>query len=239
MDQNTTSPQFSVNTKTTSGYPKYKIIIAILLIFILFLLGFILFYANQYSSCKKQTSLATEPVISPSPAAKQNAMIKAGLYIPYINGDYSEAWTAYMNYDYNFSFLFPAKWKVDLSDDHMKIERLACYGCAGGFSGIAIDYDKNENKISLKDYISKLDLWYMTVENLESFNTKNPNVIALIERQTPGAGPGQTAYIINNTTKEIVELYCGGCTDMVVDDILSSFDFEFDRNHNGSWPNFL
>ena len=160
---------------------------------------------------------------------EKNKIIKAGLYIPSINDKYSDTWTAYINWDYNFSFLFPAKWRVDLSDDHMSIKSLMCRGCGGGFSGISITYKQNENKQPINEYISKLR-HDMAINNIELYKTKNNNITVYVDRQTPGAGPGQTAFIANTKGVDVVEVYCGDCSNTEMNNIISSFDFEVERD---------
>lgn len=194
----------------------------------------------------------TENRITPSPTnvsptdvsltPEESNTVKAKLLVPEIDGKYSDKWTAYSNWDYNFSFLFPAKWRVDLSDDHMDIDRLECLGCAGGFAGVAINYYKTEGNQSLSQYISEFRLRPGLISgNIGLYKTKNPNITVFLDRLTPGAGPGQTAFIANNKDNAVVELYCGACSDLEMNNIISTFDFETEteRDSNDSWTKYL
>jgi hypothetical protein len=169
---------------------------------------------------------------------EENKVINAGLYIPTINDKYSDTWTAYINWEYNFSFLFPAKWQIDLSDDHMQVRGLTCRGCAGGFLGVGVIYEQNENKLPINEYISKLHSDGTISSELELYKTKNTNLTVYVDRQTPGAGSGQTAFIANNKGTDVVELYCGNCSDTEMNNIISSFDFEVERDQKASWTSF-
>jgi len=191
----------------------------------------------------QQISLPSpQPSASPTPKPtnlSEKKVVNAELYVPSINEQFNHDWTAYINWDYGFSFLFPAKWQIDLSDDHMTIQGLTCRGCAGGFSGIDVEYTNNLHNLPLKEYIKTLRKGDINIEALELYVTKNKNIVAYVERQTPGAGEGKTAFIANNTNNDVVELYCGYCTDAELDHVIRTFDFEVERDEKESWNSYL
>ncbi len=196
--------------------------------------------SSQPTTTQKIVEQPSLPSVTPTKKTadlEMNKVINAGLYIPTINDKFSDTWTAYINWDYKFSFLFPAKWQIDLSDDHMQIKGLMCRGCGGGFSGVSVAYEQNENKLPINEYISKLHS-NITISNLELYKTKNTNITAYVDRLTPGAGPGQTAFIANNKGVDVVELYCGNCSNTEMNSIISSFDFEVERDQKASWTSF-
>lgn len=235
--------------------PKFNCwMVSTLLLFGILLFGILLQY--------RKTSLITQDNYeqTPSTALSENKnttleksnIVDAELFIPF-NGR-SEKWTAYANLDYNFSFLFPASWRVDLSDDHLAIKQLTgCRGCGGGgFSGIQVSYYKNENNLTLDKFFPYTSFDKQTYvpfsKETYEYKVRNTNITVYIERLTPGAGPGQTAFIINNRGNDVVQLYCGDCNDSEMNNIVSTFDFKVERDTDASnveggtknsWFNFL
>lgn len=224
----------------------YWVISTFLLLGILF---FVLFLKwRQSSSITQKIDIQTPSAVI---SENQNATLEkfsdnwtgAELFIPFSDSKLGEKWTAYVNWDYDISFLFPASWRVDLLDDHLTINRLTgCRGCGGGgFMGIRISYYKNVNNLSLEKlfpYTSWDKQTYVPFsEKTYLYRVKNDKITVYIERETPGAGSGQTAFISNNKDNSAVQLYCGGCNDSEMNDIVSTFDFEVERDSVESFFN--
>jgi len=159
---------------------------------------------------------------------EQNIVVHGGIFIPRIGESLDRSWIAYTNWDYGFTFLFPSAWQVDVSDDHMAINRLICLRCAGGVFGIQLKYHKNEQNQPIDQFIFGLNQ-HLQPNKPTVFETENKEVVAYVDRQTPGAGPGQTAFIAKKDGISLIELYCGDCTDEELNNIVKSFYFDAEK----------
>jgi hypothetical protein len=98
----------------------------------------------------------------------------------------------------------------------------------GGFQGIIIDkIFINPQKLPLKQVITTeffKDDYKPNLDNFEDVTSLRGSFKqALVDRETPGAGPGQTAYILHNNDRAF-RFYCGDCDNQTTNKILSSFE---------------
>jgi len=147
-------------------------------------------------------------------------------------------WKTYTSKDGSFTFKYP----VDLDSisyanpdpgGEVIISKHSCTGCGGGLTGISVIILANPNSLSLQDYINQHAAAYNDTPFIKGDSGLGITNDFMIDRTAPGAGPAQIALIAKD--KNIVELYCGSCSDSVTDQILSTFKFT-DQNQSSSIP---
>lgn len=145
-----------------------------------------------------------------------------------------EAVSSFISYedkDYGFLVKYPASWNVKNISDTKKnydpknflrsieLKEPPSPG-GGGFGGLKIEVLENSSKSPLSDFLS--ENYGATAQNYKP-NSDDLGIKTewLINRQEPGAGPGQMAYISEGD--RVISLYCGDCSSNLFDQILLSF----------------
>ena len=149
-------------------------------------------------------------------------------------------WKTYTSGKYGFSFKYPSTWNNEnRSDPFTEIsfvppltpECSPPHACGGGFSGVSVSVFDNKYSLTIKEFVAK-----------HSLEDSNPNFLGthfvedaepgiknwVIDRLTPGGGPGQAALITYE--KDVIRVYCGGCSDQITNQIISSFKFTDQEN---------
>ncbi|MBD3279165.1 MAG: hypothetical protein GF390_00455 [Candidatus Pacebacteria bacterium] len=188
-----------------------KLLITILTILFIAGMGLASYLTYQNCQLREQLPSSNQTPITPNVTI---FLLSAGQQWPNI---VNRTWPLYNNYDYNFSFQFPPEWYP--SCDKTKLQPHSELG-GGGFIGLNIDILEKSHQTSLKDFL--LENKYVNKNSLETYKLTNSEEI-YIERQTPGAGPGQTAYVSDG--RKVIKFYCGNCNNELLETILSTFSF--------------
>jgi hypothetical protein len=142
-------------------------------------------------------------------------------------------WKTYTSKDKSFSFQYPDSWKEARKESGMEIILTAplspeCsppHACGGGLNGVSVSVLANPTALSLQNFIAEDKQNRFSLSHF----TKNSSTLGLsndwvIDRNPPGgAGPGQEALLAYGNN--VIEFYCGSCSNETFDQILSTVKF--------------
>lgn len=139
-------------------------------------------------------------------------------------------WKTYISSS-GFQLKYPSEWTEEEYETEFEQVTLADptkLGEGGGLDGLILRIYENPNSLTLEDFAKSQKIENGNPRFLPNSFEKNHTSLGIdsewiINRNAPGAGPGQEVLIANKTN--VVYLYCGLCTNQLFDRILSTFKF--------------
>lgn len=189
-----------------------------LIILALIFISFCVFLIGKWYSINRSVEDSTT-------IPTQELIPNADLYHQEINSNLNNKSDTYVNWDNNFSFKIPSSWKAALSDNKTSMYELSCPSCGGSTHGVSVSYFTNKQGTPIDSYIPQVDK-YANMGRIKPFESSNAQIVTRVDRQAPGAGDGQNAYIADKAYTKLVSIYCSLCSDNEMNAIITSFSFD-------------
>jgi len=156
---------------------------------------------------------------------------------------------AYNNYDFNFSFLFPAKWNLIISSYSMDfgvvqislLEKMLDR-VGGSNEGLIINYYSISSKTSVRDFIAIfMKDKGLDFDKMQAYKSKNPNITVYLDKDRSTAGNrAQEAVIADNFKNQFISVSClEKCIDSELTQLIDTLEFKTEySSETPTWYNF-